>query len=164
MKENKAFRIPLITKNQLKSSQALHRIFLKLQYKTCRGSSILYFKASFSDVPSFSKMSQPPGQNQQMVLNSVVYHPCPSRIAFGYDSIFLVHIASKFQCIITLYMYIFHCNSFEHFCECSYSCKLFVIIFYLLTSSDDALCIWCFTLRPCYMYRVLSHVIDAVTK
>ena len=29
MKENKAFRIPFIAKKQLKSSQALHRIFLK---------------------------------------------------------------------------------------------------------------------------------------
>ena len=61
MKENKAFRIPFITKKQLKSRQALHRIFLKPQYKVYRGASILYFNASFSDVPSFSKMSQPPG-------------------------------------------------------------------------------------------------------
>ena len=29
MKKNKAFRIPFITKKQLKSRQALHRIFLK---------------------------------------------------------------------------------------------------------------------------------------
>ena len=29
MKENKAFRIPFITKKQLKSRQALHRIFLE---------------------------------------------------------------------------------------------------------------------------------------
>ena len=58
MKENKDFRIPFITKKQLKSSQALDRILLKTQY---RGASILYFNASFSDVPSFSKMSQPPG-------------------------------------------------------------------------------------------------------
>ena len=69
MKENKAFRIHFITKNQLKSRQILHRIFLKPQYKV-----------SFSDVLSFSKISQPPGQNQQMV-NSVVYRPCPSRLA-----------------------------------------------------------------------------------
>ena len=48
MKENKAFRIPFITKKQLKS-----RVY--------RGASILYYNASFSDVPSFSKMSQPPG-------------------------------------------------------------------------------------------------------
>ena len=61
MKENKAFRIPFITKKQLKSRQAFDRIFLKPQYKVCRGVSILYFNASFSDVPSFSKMSQPPG-------------------------------------------------------------------------------------------------------
>ena len=32
MKENKAFRIPFITKKQLKGRQALHRIFLKPQY------------------------------------------------------------------------------------------------------------------------------------
>ena len=61
MKENKAFRIPFITKKQLKGRQALHRIFLKPQYKVYRGASILYFNASFSDVPSFSKISQPPG-------------------------------------------------------------------------------------------------------
>ena len=54
MKENKAFRIPFITKKQLKSRQALHRIFLKPQYKVYRGVSI-------PDVPSFSKMSQLPG-------------------------------------------------------------------------------------------------------
>ena len=146
MKENKAFRIPFITKKQLKSRQALHRIFLKPQYKVYRGASILYFNTSFSDVPSFSKMSQPPGQNQQMALNSVVLppHPCPSRIAsrltlifirhltlinsnlieqkksgFSFEqilsnSIFLVHIENS--TVQLHYMYIFHCNSFEHFC------------------------------------------------
>ena len=61
MKENKAFRIPFITKKQLKRRQALHRIFLKPQYKVYRGASILCFNAPFSDVPSFSKMSQTPG-------------------------------------------------------------------------------------------------------
>ena len=67
MKENRAFRILFITKKQLKSRQVLHRITLKPQYKVYRGASILYFNASFSDVPSFSKISQPLGQNQQMV-------------------------------------------------------------------------------------------------
>ena len=87
MKENKAFRIPFITKKQLKSKQALHRIFLKPQYKVYRGN------ASFSDVPSFSKMSQPQGLNQQMVLNSVVYHhPCPSRIASRLTLTFIRHL------------------------------------------------------------------------
>ena len=61
MKEDKAFRIPFITEKQLKSRQAWHRIFLKPQCKVYRGASILYYNASFSDVPSFSKMSQPPG-------------------------------------------------------------------------------------------------------
>ena len=61
MKENKAFGIAFITKNQLKSRQALHRIFLKPQYKVYRGASILYFNASFSDVLTFSKISQTPG-------------------------------------------------------------------------------------------------------
>ena len=79
MKENKDFRIPFITKKQLKSRQVLHRIFLKPQYKIHRVASILYFNASFSDVPSFSKISQPLSKNQQMV-NSVAYHPCPSRL------------------------------------------------------------------------------------
>ena len=60
MKENKAFRILFITKKQLKSRQGLHRMFLKPQYKVYRGVSILYFNASFSDVLSISKISQPP--------------------------------------------------------------------------------------------------------
>ena len=93
MKENKAFRISCITKKQLKSRHALHRIFLKPQYKVYRGASILYCKAYFSDVPSFSKISQPPGQSQQIVLNSVVYHhPCPSRIASRLTLTFIRHL------------------------------------------------------------------------
>ena len=55
MKENKAFGITFITKKKLKSRQALHRIFLKPQYKVYRGASILYFNASFSDVLTFLK-------------------------------------------------------------------------------------------------------------
>ena len=140
MKENKAFRIPCITKKQLKNRQDLHRIFLKPQCKVYRGASILYFNASFSDVSCFSKMSQPPGQNQQMVLNSIVYHPCPSRLASRLTLTFIRHLTlinsnlinhekqsslfknvkavpyfsaySKFQ---LYYMYIFHFNNFEHF-------------------------------------------------
>ena len=63
MKENKAFGIPYITKKKkkLKSRQALHRIFLKPQYKVYIGASILNFNASFSDVLTFSKISQTPG-------------------------------------------------------------------------------------------------------
>ena len=60
MKENKAFRILVITKKQLKSRQGLHRMFLKPQYKVYRGVSIPYFNTSFSDVLSISKISQPP--------------------------------------------------------------------------------------------------------
>ena len=94
MKENKAFRIPFIqNQKQLKGRQALHRILLKLQYKVCRGAAILYCNATFSDVPSFSKMFQPPGWNQQMVLNSVVYHhPCHSRIASMLTLIFIKNL------------------------------------------------------------------------
>ena len=92
MEENKAFRIHFITKEQLKSRQTLHRIFLKPQYKVYRGASILYFNASFSDVPSFSKMFQPPGENQQMVLNSIFYHPCPSRLASRLRLTFIRHL------------------------------------------------------------------------
>ena len=160
MKEKKAFRIPFITKKQLKSRQALHRIFLKPQYKVYRGASILYFNASFSDVPSFSKMSQPPGQNQQMVLNSVVYHhPCPSRIASRLTLTFIRHLTlinsnlikqkqkkmAIFLVLITNcsvylhFMYIFHCNDFEYF-VCSYCCKLFVTkFFYLLPQAMHSL-------------------------
>ena len=61
MKETKAFRILFIIKKQLKSRQASHRMFLKPQYKVYEGASILYFNASFSDVLSFSKISQPAG-------------------------------------------------------------------------------------------------------
>ena len=138
MKENKAFRIPFITKKQLKSRHAMHRIFQKPQYKVDRGASILYFNASFSDVPSFSKISQPPGLNQQMV-NSVVYDPCPlglssrltltvarhltltnsnlikqNKISFLFRIKFKqFHIFSaynKLQCVFTLYVH-FHCNN-----------------------------------------------------
>ena len=73
MKENKAFRIPFIIKKQLKSKQALHTIFLK--HKVYRSASILYCNASLSDVPYFSKMSQPRGLNQQMVLNCCLPPP-----------------------------------------------------------------------------------------
>ena len=90
MKENKAFKIPFITKKQLKSRQALHRIFLKPQCKVYRGDSILYFNASFSDVLSFSKISQPAGQNQ--MVNSVVYHPFPSRLASRVTLTFIRHL------------------------------------------------------------------------
>ena len=59
MKENKAFRFPFITKTQLKGRQALHKIFLKPQYKVYRGAAILYCNASFSDVPPFQKCLNP---------------------------------------------------------------------------------------------------------
>ena len=85
MKENKAFGIPFITKKQLKSRQALHRIFLKPQYKVYRGASILYFNAYFSDVLTFSKISQ-------LMVNSVVYHPCPSRLASRLTKTFIRHL------------------------------------------------------------------------
>ena len=134
MKKNRAFRIHFITKKQLKSRQALHRIFLKPKCKVYSSSSILYFNASFSDVPSFSKISQPPGQNQQMVYN-VIYYPCPSRLASRLTLTFIRHLASinsnlikpkkknsflfwikfkqfhtfsaysKFQCVFILYVY-----------------------------------------------------------
>ena len=91
MEENRAFRILFVTKKQLKSRQALHGIFLKPQCKVYRGVSILYFNPSFSDVPSFSKTSQPLGQNQQMV-NSVVYHPCCSRLASRLTLTYIMHL------------------------------------------------------------------------
>ena len=61
MKENKAFRNLYITKKQLKSRQASHKMFLKPQRKLYGGASILYLNTSFSDVLSFLKISQPPG-------------------------------------------------------------------------------------------------------
>ena len=157
MKENRAFRILFITKKQLKSIQALHSIFLKHQYK----------------------VSQSPGQNQQMV-NSFVYHPCPSRLVSRLILTFiiskksslvirinfkqfhtLVHIAN---CSVHLhYMYIINCNDFEHFCVQLLLQIVFLKIF-LLTSSGDGQCIWCFTLFSCYMYRVPLHIIYAATK
>ena len=82
MKEKKAFRIPFYNKKQ----------FLKPHYKIYIGASILYFNASFSDVPSFSKRSQPPGQNQQMVLNSAVYQRCPSIIDSRPTLTFIRHL------------------------------------------------------------------------
>ena len=105
----------------------------------------LSFQLSFqiNSLLAQTERSQPPGQNQQMV-NSVVYHPCSSRLAtrltltfirlptlinsnlikqkklaFSFDkslnnSILLVHIAN---CSVYLhYMDVFHCHNFEHFC------------------------------------------------
>ena len=99
-KENKAFRIPFITKKQKADRLYIYRIFLKSQYKAYRGASILYCNTSISDVLSFSKMSQPPGQCQQIALNSVVYHhPCPSRIASRLTLTFIRHLSdlNKYQ-------------------------------------------------------------------
>ena len=79
-----AFRIPRITKKQLKSRQALHRIFLKLQYKVYRGTSILYCNASFSDVPSFSKMSQPQPLLPQVMHIVFGVLPCAHATCIGY--------------------------------------------------------------------------------
>ena len=53
MKENKAFRVPFITKKQLKSRQALHRLFWKPQCKIYR-----------MPRSSISKISQPPNGKQ----------------------------------------------------------------------------------------------------
>ena len=56
MKEYKA-RIAFVNQKQLKGRQALHRIFLKPQYKVYRGLSVLYFNASFPGVPFFQNIS-----------------------------------------------------------------------------------------------------------
>ena len=61
MTENNSGHNSVYNQKQLKCRQSLHRIFLKPQYKVYGGASILYFNASFSDVPSFLKMSQRPG-------------------------------------------------------------------------------------------------------
>ena len=65
--------------------------FLKPQYKAYRRSSILYFNPSFSDAPSFSKISQPPSKNQQIV-KSVFYHRCPLRLASRLTLTFTRHL------------------------------------------------------------------------
>ena len=60
MKVNKAFRNPFITKKAIEKQTGFAMNFLEAQYKVYKGASILYFNASFSDVPSCSKTSQPP--------------------------------------------------------------------------------------------------------
>ena len=121
MKENKAFRILFITKKQLKSRQASHRMFLKPQYKVYRGASILYFNTSFSDVLSFFKnISTPrlePTNGKQCCLPPLFFIiqeiSLLVRIKFKQFHTFM-HIAN---CSLYLhYMYIYHCNNFEHFC------------------------------------------------
>ena len=176
--------------NSLIIRQALHIIFLKTQYKAYRRSSILYFNPLFSDVPSFSKISQPPSKNQHIV-KSVFYHPCPLRLASRLTLTFIRHLILinsnlikqknsllfriKFKQFHTLantysklylhYMYItFFTVIILSIFVWIYCCELFFINVFLLTSSSDAQCIWCFTLCSCYMYRVLSHIIYAVTK
>ena len=110
MKENKTFRIPFITKKkQLKSRQGSHRMFLKPQYKVYGGASILYFNTSFSDVLSFSKISQPPGKNQQMV-NSVAHHPCPSILASRLTLTFIRHLTLINSNLIKQKKLVFSCE------------------------------------------------------
>ena len=145
------------------------------------------------DVSFFSKTSQLLGQNQQIV-NSVVYHLCSSRLALGLtltfirhltltnsnlikykklvssfkqslnNSILLVHIANCSVCIYI--MCTFFIVMILNISVCSYCCKLFIInFFYLLPQVMHSVfgvvpCALCL----CYMYRVLSHIIFALTK
>ena len=67
------------------------KFFLKPQYKVYRGASILYFNASNTVFSLFFKNISNQGQNLQMV-NSVVYHPCPYRLASRLTLIFIRHL------------------------------------------------------------------------
>ena len=74
------------------------------------------------------------------------------RIKFKQFHTFCVY--SKLQCIFTLYVscsFVLILGIFV----CSYCTKLFVIKYFLLTSSND---VECCTLSGCYMYRVLSQI------
>ena len=59
MKENKAFRIPFITKKQLKRKQALHRTFLKSQHKYAEVPQSSISTHSFLVFPRFQKYLKP---------------------------------------------------------------------------------------------------------
>ena len=112
MKENKAFRILFITKKQLESRQASHRMFLKPQYKVYRGVSILYFNTSFSDVPSFFKnISAPrlePTNGKQCCLPPLSFNiqkiSLLVRIKFKQFHTFSAY--SKLQFVFTLYVHL----------------------------------------------------------
>ena len=132
MNENKAFRIPFITKITKKQTAFCIEFSWNPNTKYTR-CLILYFNASFSDVPPFSKISQPPVWNQQ-IANSVVYDPCPSRLTSRLTLTFTRHLTltnsnlikqnkisllfrikfkqlhifsaySKLQCVFTLYVH-----------------------------------------------------------
>ena len=156
MKENKAFRIPFITKKQLKSRQAFAQNVLETPIQSIqRCLNPLFQRILFWCSLAFKNIS-PPGQNQQMVI-SVVYLPCHSRLASRLTLTFIRHLTlinrnlikernqsslsnkvetiPYFQCIqqIPVCIYII-CTFFIviilNIFVCSYCCKLFVIIFF----------------------------------
>ena len=134
----------------------------------------------FSDVPCFSKTTQPPGYNQQMV-NSFVYHPCLSRLGSRLTLTFIRHLTlissnlikqkkigllfrikfkqfytfsaySKLQCVFTLYVRfsLIILNIFV----CRYCCKFFVIkLFYLLPQVVHSV----FGVLPCVHIKCIGY-------
>ena len=85
MKENKAFRIPFITKKQLKSRQTLHIIFLKPQCKVQSIQSILFWCSLF--IKNISTPRLEPKNGKQYC-----YHPCTSRLASRLTLTFIRHL------------------------------------------------------------------------
>ena len=72
---------------------------MKPHYKVYREASIFYFNAPFSDVPSFSKMSQSRSQNQQ-IIKQCCLPPLYFKISIK-DTSF--HVSINFlQCFISL--------------------------------------------------------------
>ena len=94
----------------------------------------------FSDFLSFEKISEPPSQNQKMV-NSVVYHPCTSRVT---SRIHFFHIPLNY---LGFYL--------SQFVELSLTCIFHLMWetffqFMVLTFLENALnlCIFTHTLVP----------------
>ena len=68
-------------KNNKKTDSLCMKLSLNLNTSVQRHLSPLFKRFFFSLAPSFSRISEPPSQNQQNYKHSVDYHPCPSRLA-----------------------------------------------------------------------------------
>ena len=99
------------------------------------------------------------------MVSRVVYHFCPSRLASRLTLTFVRRLTLINSNLIKQekisFLFRIKLKQFHDFS--AWSKKLFVIKNFP-TSSSDVYCIWCFTQCSCYMYRVLSHIIYAVTK
>ena len=72
-----------LTISQNSQENTCPRAFLKPQYKVYRKASIFYFKAPLLMFSLFQKYLNPQVRTNKLI-NSIVYHPCLSKLASGY--------------------------------------------------------------------------------